>query len=89
MGDRGGVFSCENTPGGHTETHNFFPYKQVEEMVIMNDLDWPILSYYLIYYEKVMQWTEKEALNVVWFGDVLSLAPPVAFDRTGGWECRL
>ncbi len=35
-------------------------------MVIMNDLGWPILSYYVIYYEKfrkIMQWTEKEALR--------------------------
>ncbi len=34
-------------------------------MVIMNDLEWPLLSYYVIYYEKfkkVMQRTEKEAL---------------------------
>ncbi len=32
----------------------------------MNDLEWPMLSYYEIYYEKfrkIMQWTEKEALN--------------------------
>ncbi len=31
----------------------------------MNDLEWPMLSYYVIYYEnfrKVMQWTEKVAL---------------------------
>ncbi len=36
------------------------------EMVMMNDLEWPMLSYYVIYYEKfrkVMQQTEKEALN--------------------------
>ncbi len=35
-------------------------------MVIMNDLEWPMLSYYMIYYEKfrkVMQQTEKEALT--------------------------
>ncbi len=34
-------------------------------MVIMNDLEWPMHSYYVIYYEKikkVMQQTEKEAL---------------------------
>ncbi len=31
-------------------------------MVIMNDLEWPMLSYYVIYYEKkVMQRTKKEA----------------------------
>ncbi len=37
-------------------------------MVIMNDdLEWPMLSYYVIYYEKfrnVMQWTEKVALRL-------------------------
>ncbi len=39
-------------------------------MVIMNDLEWPMLSYYVIYYEKlrkVMQRTEKEALAVCVF----------------------
>ncbi len=33
----------------------------------MNDLEWPMFSYYVIYYEKfkkVMQRTEKEALNM-------------------------
>ncbi len=42
-------------------------------MVIMNALEWSMLSYYVIYYEKfrkIMQWTEKEALitnsNHVW-----------------------
>ncbi len=37
----------------------------MEEMVIMNDLEWPMLSYYVIWHEKfrkVMQWTEKVAL---------------------------
>ncbi len=33
----------------------------------MNDLEWPMLSYYVIWYEKfkkkVMQWTEKVALK--------------------------
>ncbi len=36
-------------------------------MVIMNDLEWPLLSYYVIYYEKfknVMQWTKKVVSNV-------------------------
>ncbi len=36
-------------------------------MVIMNDLEWPVLSYYVIYYEKfkkVMQQTEKVALII-------------------------
>ncbi len=35
-------------------------------MMIINDLEWPMLSYYVIYYEKfrkVMQRTEKEALK--------------------------
>ncbi len=35
-------------------------------MVIMNDLEWPMLSYYVIYYEKfrkVMERTEKVALT--------------------------
>ncbi len=34
-------------------------------MVIMNNLEWPMLSYYVIYYEKfknIMQRTEKETL---------------------------
>ncbi len=37
-------------------------------MVIMNDLECPMLSYYVIYYEmfrKVMQRTEKEILKLV------------------------
>ncbi len=37
-------------------------------MVIVNDLERPMLSYYVIYYEKfkkVMQWTEKEALIIL------------------------
>ncbi len=35
-------------------------------MVIMKDLEWPMLLYYVIYnekFKKVMQWTEKVALN--------------------------
>ncbi len=53
-GEGGGVFSPENTPEGCTETHksSFIPYKQVGETVIMNDLEWPMLSYHEIYYEK-------------------------------------
>ncbi len=41
MGNLGGVLSQENTSEGCTETHksSFFPYKQVGEMVIMNDLE--------------------------------------------------
>ncbi len=34
-------------------------------MMIMNDLEWPMLSYYVVYYEKfikAMQQTEKVAL---------------------------
>ncbi len=37
-------------------------------MVIMNDFEWPVFSYYVIYIwkvKKVMQQTEKEALNVI------------------------
>ncbi len=40
-------------------------------MVIMNDLEWPMLSYYVIYYEKfrkVMKQTEKVALNKQVYG---------------------
>ncbi len=51
MGNLGGVFSQENTPEGCTETHkiSFFPYKQINgRNVIMNDLEWPMLSYYVI-----------------------------------------
>ncbi len=36
-------------------------------MVIMNDLEWPMLSYYVIYYEQfrqVMQQIEKEPLTL-------------------------
>ncbi len=36
-------------------------------MVIMNDLEWPMLSYYVIYYKKfrkVMKRIEKVALNL-------------------------
>ncbi len=36
-------------------------------MVIMNDLEWPMLSYYVVYYEKfrkVMQRIEKEVLSL-------------------------
>ncbi len=63
------VISQENTPEGRTGTHKSsnFSYKQVGEMVIMKDLEWPMLSYYVIYYEKfwkVMQQTEKIALTV-------------------------
>ncbi len=45
-------------------------------MVIMNDLEWPMLSFYVIYYEKfrkVMHWTEKVALNMAWFGHISDL----------------
>ncbi len=63
MGNLEGVFSQENTPEGHTESHkSCFINKEVGEMVIMNDLKWSMLSYYVIYYEKlkkVMLRTEK------------------------------
>ncbi len=58
-----GSFSCENTPKGRTGIH-----KWVGEMVIMNDLEWPMLSYDVICYEKfwkIMQRTEKEALKIL------------------------
>ncbi len=45
----------------------FLINKQVGELVIMNDLELPMLSYYVIYYEKfkkVMWQTEKEALGM-------------------------
>ncbi len=51
MGNVGGVFSQENTSEGRTETHksSLFPYKQISvRNVIMNDLKWPMLSYYVI-----------------------------------------
>ncbi len=35
-------------------------------MVIMNELEWQMLSYYVIYYDKfrnVMKWADKLALN--------------------------
>ncbi len=38
---------------------------QVGEMVIMNDLEWALLSYYVIYYEKIKKKScikQKEAL---------------------------
>ncbi len=43
-------------------------------MVIMNDLEWPMFSYYVIYYEKlkkVMQWTEKEALGWAYYDHII------------------
>ncbi len=41
MGNLEGVFSQENTPEGCTETHKSLlcPYKQIGQMVIMNDLE--------------------------------------------------
>ncbi len=45
-------------------------------MVIMNDLEWPMLSYYVSYYEKfrkVMQQTENEALNELFRADSLDI----------------
>ncbi len=46
-------------------------------MAIMNDLEWPMLSCYVIYYEKfikIMQWTEKEALTCILSVKAVSLA---------------
>ncbi len=45
----------------------FHIFLQMGEMVIMNDLEWPMLSYYVIYYEKlrkVMHRTDKVALTI-------------------------
>ncbi len=44
-------------------------------MVIMSELEWPMHSYYVMYYEmfrKVMQQTEKEALKL----NTIQLVPP-------------
>ncbi len=65
MGDLGEFFLIIKTPKYHTETHKriLFPYKQVSGR--NGDHEWPMLSYYVIYYEKfkkVIQWREKEAL---------------------------
>ncbi len=52
--DLGWVYFRKNTPEGHTGPNK------------MNDLEQPMLSYYVIYFEKfrkVMQWTEKEVLT--------------------------
>ncbi len=60
----------KNTPEGCSETHKssfLHINKKVGEMVMTNDLKRPMLSYYVIYYEKfrkIMQQTEKEVLTV-------------------------
>ncbi len=49
-----------------TKVHFFHMNRSVGDIVIINDLKWPMLSYYVIYYtkfRKVTQPTEKEALN--------------------------
>ncbi len=59
MGNLGGVFFSRKA------VHFFHINKLVREMVIMNDLEWPMLSYYVILYETfrtVIQGTEKVAL---------------------------
>ncbi len=35
-----------------TKVSFFHINKKVGEMVILNDLEWPVLSYYVIYFEK-------------------------------------
>ncbi len=61
----GGGVSRENTPEGHTGAHksSFSQCKQVNvRNKIINDLQQPMLSYYVIYFEKfrkVTQRTEK------------------------------
>ncbi len=40
----------------------------MREIVVMNDLEWQMLSYYVIWYEKfrkVIQQTEKVAFNLI------------------------
>ncbi len=63
-------------------------------MVIMNDVEWSMLSYYVIYYEKlkkVMQRTEKEAL--VYCNVIAVLQRPWVLDVsvlvTGHWTMLL
>ncbi len=55
-----------------THKSSFSSYRQVSarngesDIAKINDLEWPMLSYYVLYYEKfrkVMQQTEKVALN--------------------------
>ncbi len=65
MGSLVGVFSFENTPEGLTETNrsSFVSYKQVREMVIMNGLEWPMLLYDVIYYEKLKKKKKKKGMQ--------------------------
>ncbi len=64
------IYSCENTPDSHKGSHNslFSQYKQViGRHGDHENVGQPILSYYVIYFEKVrkvMQQTEKGALNI-------------------------
>ncbi len=61
----GEFFSRENTPEELKGTHKS---SVSERNVDHYDLEWPMLSYYVIYCEKVrnvLQWTEKVALNLV------------------------
>ncbi len=60
-------------------------------MAIMNDLEWPMLLYYMTYYEKfrnVMQKTEKEALTwkgqyyVTWHCSKYNISIVLQFDMT-------
>ncbi len=50
--ETGEVLSHENAPKGVTgpPKNSISPYKYVEKMVIMNDLDWSMLSYYVIFF---------------------------------------
>ncbi len=65
--DLGGVFLAkilQKGTQGPTKVHFLCINKW--EMVIMNDLEQPMLSYYVIYFEKfrkIMQWTERKALT--------------------------
>ncbi len=56
-------------------------------MVIMNDLEEPMLSYYVLYYEKfrkVMQRTEKEAL-IVYLISVVNMQYVIYLQQN--WHC--
>ncbi len=69
MGDLGGVeggagsFSQDITPEGHTDSHTssfvFILTSRWEKIIIMNDLQWPMLSYNVIYYEKLRKVTKR------------------------------
>ncbi len=63
MGNLGGVFSQDNTPEGHTETHisSFFPYKQVSGR--NGDHEWLIMTNAFILYDLVWQVQKGHSAN--------------------------